>query len=183
MHLIAQGTGADVDVLQAVANRTEGSGVIELTLDTRIKKFWFIPDPLFPDIEIGNLVKAGLAAFQSTIKAIPGVHLDRNITWTQYDGFGVLRIEARNNPLPVILGPIVATLIPWLIRLRPWIIGLGSLILGWKLFGGPAASGVKSVAKSATTFMLIILAAIVIFVILSGGKGLSGALGSLKGGG
>ena len=190
LNLIARGTGANVDVLQAVANRTEGSGIIEVTLDTRIEIPWS------PDIHLGGLVKAGLAAFQSTIKAIPGVHLDRDITWTQHDGFGVLRIEARNNPLPVILGPIVAVLLPWLTGLG---IILGLSIIAWKLFGAPVKSGVKSVTqpgadsevnsvaiqqlnqastqthsatKSGTSVILIILAGIFVAFLFSSGKGL-----------
>lgn len=158
MELVASGDGSNLDRLKAVANRTPGSGVLEFDIDTEFD----IPGPNWltgPDIKIGGAIKAGIAALELTLKAIPGVHLDKGVQWTQLDGHGILRIEVRNNPVPLILGPVVLATLPWLLKFGAILVGL---IISWKLIKGDVAGG-------GTTIFLVIVAVVVLLFVFSGG--------------
>ena len=153
---VARGTGVDLNRFQQIANTIEGSGAVVIHLDTRVEI------PFFPDIHLGPLIRLHLKALDLALRAIPGVHLDNPISFQEANGRGVLRIEARNNPVPLILGPIVAALIPWLIGLG---IILTLILIGWVLLkkalgGSPAAIGI----------ILLIAAAVVIYFAMSKGK-------------
>lgn len=161
MELVAQGNGGNLDHLQAVANRTGGSGVIEFDIDTEFD----IPGPWWltgPDIKIGGAIKAGIGVLELTLKAIPGVHLDHGIEWTQHDGHGTLRIQVRNNPVPVILGAVVAAVLPWLIALGAFLL---VVVIGWKLLKGAITSGGESL------MVVILIVGLVIAFIASKGGG------------
>ena len=153
---VARGTHVDLSRLQQIANTVRGSGAIVLHLDTRVEI------PFAPDIHLGPMIRLNLKALDLALRAIPGVHLDNPITFTESAGRGVLRIEARNNPVPLILGPIVAALIPWLIGLG---IILTLILIGWVLLkkalgGSPVAIGI----------ILLIVAAGLIYFALTKGK-------------
>ena len=160
MKLVAQGNASDVGRLQSLANVTEGSGGIEFDIDTQFD----IPGPWWltgPDIKIGGAIAAGIGGLEAILKAIPGVHLDHGIKWTQLDGHGILRIDVRNNPVPIILGAVVAAVLPWLAVLV--VVGV-VLIIGWKLFKG-------AIAGDANSIIIIVVIAAVVLVFLSVKKG------------
>lgn len=156
MKLVAAGT--NLDALQAAANKVQGSGTIVIDIDTKVEI------PFAPDIPIGWIIKSHLAAFQWTIKRIPGVHLDKDITWTDNGERGRLTIEARSNPLPI-LGPIVLAMLPWLIGIG---IVVALAIIGWKVFDA-GKEAVKSVAGDAGIALMLV--GIVVVFMLVAGKG------------
>ena len=147
MNLIAQGTGGDTYRLQEIANSTEGSGVIEFELDTELN----IPGP---NIKYGWLIRRGIPALELALKAIPGVHLPKGITFVQGKGRGTLRIPVKNNPVPLVLGPVVAKVLPWLVAI------VGGII-GWKLFQGSVGDDLTDIV-----FIVAIVAGIALLVYL-----------------
>ena len=157
-RLVASGDGANLSLLQSVANNLKGSGILEFDIDTQFD----IPGPNWltgPDIKIGGAIKAGVGALEVVLKRIPGVHLDHGIEWTQLDGHGILRIEVRNNPVPLVLGPVVLATLPWLLKFGAILVGL---IISWKLIKGDVAGG-------GTTIFLVIVAVLVLLFVFSGG--------------
>ena len=151
---VARGTGLDLTRFQQIASTIEGSGAIEIELDTRIEI------PFAPDIHLGRLIRLHLSALDLALKAIPGVHLDNPITFTEGVGRGVLRIEVRNNPVLVVLGPVVAALIPWLVGLG---IVLTLMLIGWVLL--------KKVAGGSSTLALVFLGLALVAVLYFMAKG------------
>lgn len=159
LELVAQGDGSDTQLLQAAAERTAGSGVIEFELDTEF-------DPLGrfgPALKIGAAISAAIPALELTLKAIPGVHLDQGIQWIQHDGHGTLRIVVRNNPAPLVLAPAVAAVLPWLLKFGAILIGF---IISWKLVSGDVKGG-----GSVIILVILVVAAVLLFVFAKGGKG------------
>jgi hypothetical protein len=157
MALVAQ--GRSVEGLQRAAQDVEGSGTIQITLDTKIEIPWS------PDLRLGWAVKSGIWSLERTVKMIPGVHLDRKISWVDNGEQGTLTIEARNNPAPFILAPIVAALLPWLVGLG---IVLILAVIGWKIFQA-AARSVEGVAGKAGVLLMVVGIAAV--VMIASGKG------------
>ena len=146
--------------LQRAVRNVEGSGTIQITLDTKIEIPWS------PDIRTGWAVKSGIWSLERTVKAIPGVHLDRQITWVDNGEQGTLTIAARSNPVPVILAAIVAALLPWLVGLG---IVLALAFIGWKLIVQPAARKVQEVAGGFGIVLMMV--GIVAVVMIASGKG------------
>ena len=175
LELVAQGDGTNTHLLRKVADRTGGSGAIEFELDTEFD----IPGPNWltgPNIKIGAAIRAGIPALELILKAIPGVHLDHGIQFTDRNGRGTLRIPVRNNPAPLVLGGVVAAILPWLIAFGVLLV---VVIIGWKLFKGD----VKGVATVGITLILVVLgvAVVLLFVFGKAGK-LSGLRPSIPGG-
>ena len=158
LELVAQGNGSNTHLLQDVANRTEGSGVIEFEVDTEIN----IPGP---NIKLGPAIRLGLKALEVALKAVPGVHLDHGIQFTDRNGRGTIRIVIRNNPIPLVLGAAVLVILPWLIKLGVLLLGF---IIAWKLFKGEV--------KGAGTFLffgvVLVIATVLAFMAANKGGGL-----------
>ena len=147
-QLVAQGGRSDIAGLKKAAESVQGSGAIEIRLDTKIEI------PFSPDLRIGWMIKASLWSFERTVKLIPGVHLDRPITWNDNGEEGVLYIEARSNPLPILLAIVVA-LLPYLAALG---IVLALSFIGWKIWDAAKEAGAGAV------FLVIGVLAVVLFI-------------------
>lgn len=142
-RLIAQGTSAE-GFRQAVAS-TSGDGLTIIELDFR--HVIPVPDPL-PDIPVGEGIRHSLPAIDVSLRAIPGVHLERPSTYTADEArnVGTVRVFITTNPLPLI--PISVAVI---------LLGLGAVI-AWRIYKATPA-------EFAVILVIIVLGALLAAVL------------------